>query len=351
MNINENKDFKILSSKNYNYIFDKNNGNFARWGNTKQEDPSHSEFGPEILDIEITTKCNGIPQIDGRTKVCEFCYKSNTPAGKNMSLETFKSILDKFPRTLTQIAFGGDSEASANPDLWKMMKYSRSKGVIPNITVANITDEVADNLKKYCGAVAVSKYSNKDICYNSVKKLTDRGMTQINIHYMLSEQTYEEAFNTIDDIAKDRRLAKLNALVFLQYKPKGRNLGKFDSVLKPWKYQKLIEYAESKRINYGFDSCSALLYLESIKDKHNFEKISQYAEPCESSLFSAYINVDGEYTPCSFSDGEPGWEKGINVLGTDNFLSDVWFSERLNNWREKLLSRKRDCPLFNLTKE
>ena len=349
MQLKENKTFKIAQSENYNYIFRKDTGYFLRWGSTEKDDPEYSEYGPEILDIEITTKCNGIPQDDGHSKVCAFCYKANTPDGKNMSFETFKTILTKFPRTLTQIAFGGDSEASSNPDLWKMSEYCRSTGIIPNITVAHISDEVADNLAKYMGAVAVSKYPNKDICYNAVKKLTDRKMSQINIHYMLSEQTYEEAFRTIDDIVSDERLSKLNAVVFLQYKPKGRNVGKFSSVLNPTKYKKLINYADSKGINYGFDSCSALLYLKSIKDSKNFETIQRYAEPCESGLFSAYCNVEGEYTPCSFADGEVGWERGINMLDINDFMQDVWNSNRLITWRKNLLTRKRDCPLFNLT--
>lgn len=349
LKLSENQKFKAVQSENYNYFFNKENGFFARWGKTKDIDPDYSPIGPEILDIEITTKCKGIPQKDGKTKVCEFCYKANTPDGKNMSFDTFKTILDKFPRTLTQIAFGGDSEATSNPDLWEMMKYCRSKGVIPNITVANISDEVADNLTKYCGAVAVSKYPNKDICYNSVKKLTDRGMTQINIHYMLSEQTYEDAFKLINDVKLDERLSKLNAIVFLQYKPKGRNVGKFDSVLNLTKYKNLIDYAESREVGYGFDSCSALVYLESIKHSDNYEKMSKFAEPCESGLFSAYVNVEGEYTPCSFADGEPGWEKGIDLLKIDNFLKDVWNSDRLINWRSNLLTRKRDCPLFKLS--
>lgn len=349
MQLKENKKYKLVQSENYNYIFKKDTGYFLRWGSTKEDDPEYSEYGPEILDIEITTKCKGIPQEDGHSKVCEFCYKANTPNGKNMKFETFKTILDKFPRTLTQIAFGGDSEASSNPDLWRMSEYCRSKGVIPNITVAHISDEVADNLAKYMGAVAVSKYPNKNICYNSVKKLTDRSMSQINIHYMLSEQTYEEAFRTIDDIVSDDRLSKLNAIVFLQYKPKGRNIDKFSSVLSPAKYKKLIDYADDNGISYGFDSCSALLYLESIKSSKNFETISKFAEPCESGLFSAYVNVDGEYTPCSFADGESGWERGINILEVCDFMTDVWNSERLINWRKNLLNRKRDCPLFNLS--
>ena len=164
----DSKKTKVALGEDYKYIFNKDNGNFMRWGKTPKDDPNYSPIGGEILDIEVTTQCNGI-----NGKLCPFCYKSNTPDGKNMSLDTFKSILDKMGVQLTQVAFGADSEASSNPELFQMAEYCREKGVVPNITVANISDETADRLASVMGAVAVSRYDDKDACYDSVKKLTD----------------------------------------------------------------------------------------------------------------------------------------------------------------------------------
>jgi len=60
--IKSNKDKKILVSDHYNYFFDKKTGYFARWGKTMEDDPQYSPYGPEILDIEVTTICdNGCP--------------------------------------------------------------------------------------------------------------------------------------------------------------------------------------------------------------------------------------------------------------------------------------------------
>jgi hypothetical protein len=137
-----------------------------------------------------------------------------------MSFETFKAVLDKFPKVLTQIAIGADSHATSNPDLWKMMEYSRSIGITPNITVADISDETADLLIKYCGATAVSRYTNKDLCYDSVKRLTDRGMKQCNIHMLVSLETEDMVWETLKDRLVDPRLEKLNAIVLLSLKKK-----------------------------------------------------------------------------------------------------------------------------------
>ena len=176
-------------------------------GKTKDEDILYSDVGPHILDLEISTICNGYKN-NGR---CGCCYKFETNSqtqDQNMSLETFKKILDslaidcfkitfengfviyatenvmfnvptdipedEFPPTdddiptipervkdisvedvlktsegflkivakepakryiLTQIAYGSDSYGIANPEVFEMMSYARSVGVIPNITV------------------------------------------------------------------------------------------------------------------------------------------------------------------------------------------------------------------------
>ena len=72
------------------------------------------------------------------------------------------------------------------------------------------------------------------------------------------------------------------------------------------------------------------------------------AEPCESGLFSSYINCHGEFFVCSFSEGEKEWKDGINVLDCGSFLEDVWYNDKVNEWRKKLLDNNRCCPIFDL---
>ena len=52
MKIMDTKNTKICCSENYNYIFNKHNGFFVRWGKNKKDDPERAP-APEILDIEI----------------------------------------------------------------------------------------------------------------------------------------------------------------------------------------------------------------------------------------------------------------------------------------------------------
>lgn len=345
MKIFENNNFKLVRSKNYNYNFNKKNGFFMRWGKDKEDDPLFSPFGPEIADIEVTTICHGIGG-----KLCEFCYKANTPKGKNMSLETFKELFHKLGRGLVQIAFGVDSKAESNPDLWKMMDYCRNNDynyVVPNITVAEISSEIADKLVKHCGAVAVSRSADKNYCYDGAKKLTDRGMEQTNIHIMISEETYEQAVETINDRLLDKRLEKLNAIVFLSLKQMGR--GKNFTPLSKEKFRTLIDLAFEKKIDIGFDSCSALKFLDAIKERKDYKQLEMTVEPCESfGVFSAYFNVDAVYFPCSFAEGCGDWKQGINVLECNDFLKDIWFHKKVNKYRKISLDCGRKCPLFEI---
>jgi len=340
LKMNQKNDTKLkrYMSQNYNYIFDTETGFFARWGSTLKDDPDYAPF-PEILDIEITTKCMGPGE-----KLCPFCYKGNTPNGTNMSFDTFKQILDRMPSIL-QIAFGADAQCKSNPDIWKMMEYCRSKNVVPNITIADIDDETADNLLKYVGACAVSRYSNKDICYDSIKKLTDRGLKQTNMHFMISKETYNQAIETIHDCVNDPRLDKLNAIVFLSLKTKGRGTG--FTPLTQEEFNTLMDECIKHKVPFGMDSCSAHKYLNYIKDKPELKNTEFSVEPCESSCFSSYISVDGEFFPCSFLENIGDFKEGINVLEYKSF-NEIWNHEKVKKFREILLKNERRCPVYNI---
>ena len=277
------KDGKVWLSPGYNYVFDPETGFFARWGNTLGEDPQFSPYGPEILDLEISSggDCMGN---------CPFCYKCNggDQPTHNMTFEEFKTILSKMPATLTQIAFG-IMNIQTNPDFFRMMEYAREKGIIPNYTChgLDMTPELAERTAKVCGAVAVSLV-NKQMTFRTIKMLLAQGMSQVNIHYMLSEETYDRAFRIVDEIAFDPEMKGFNAIVFLQYKAKGRNPDGFNSVLDTEKYKKLIEHCNMRQIRCGFDSCSAPMFLATLGDhpKQMSRMLSNGLPIWDMSIFS-----------------------------------------------------------------
>jgi hypothetical protein len=342
---------KKVRSENYNYNFDKKSGKFYRWGKSLKDDPDFAP-APEILDIEVSTICNGVPDKNGAKKPCSFCYKSNTPNGKNMSLETFKKVIDCYPLFLTQIALGADSECSSNPEIFEMMKYARSNGIVPNITVANISDSTAKKLSEIAGAVAVSRYSDKNVCYDSVKRLTDLGMNQVNVHFMISEQTFEDCKETLNDILADSRLKGLNAIVLLSLKKKGR--GEKYTPLSECKFKYLVDFCLEHNISFGMDSCSAPKFLNSVKGHKYYNEFLVRAEPCESfGMFSSYINVEAKYFPCSFCESShQDFMDGIDVLKCKDFFKDIWFGDLVSKWRKIMIERRMrkdySCPIFEI---
>jgi len=338
----DDKDKKIIQYEGFNSFFDKNTGFTATWGKTFGDDPEYCKLGPLIVDLEVSTICS---------KGCKFCYKGNTAKGKNMSFEVFKRIIDKLSddKVACQIALGIGS-IDACPELWKMMEYSRAKGIIPNITVngEGITDEIADKLVSLCGAVAVSMY-DKDKTYDTVKKLTDKGLKQVNIHFMLCEETYSQCIDLFYDSISDSRLKNLNAIVLLSLKQKGRAAIRMMST--PWDvdfhslnqldFAALVDLAKDKNIPIGFDSCSCHKFLKAIEKYPDVKSLAMVAEPCESGLFSAYFNVDGKFFPCSFAEGTKGWEEGLDV-------EEFWGNSKIVKWRETLIKCGRVCPLYKI---
>lgn len=334
----ENEKIKIFKSKNLNYYFNKQTGVTITFGKTIKEDPI--EFYPIIADIEITTICNGY-----NNTPCPFCYKGNNNIGKNMSFEKFKLVFHNLPKSLTQIAFGVDACCKSNPDTFKIFNYCRQNGVIPNVTVANISQKTADKLSKVCGAVAVSRYEDKLICYESIKKLKKAGLRFCNIHQMLSKETLLQAYETIDDYIKGD--LNINAIVFLSLKKCGRGR-KYNSISQ-LEFSSLVNYAMKNKVPIGFDSCSAPKFINSVKNKSNFKQLNQITEPCESTLFSIYINVKGKVYPCSFN--EKG--EGLDIINCNNFDKDIWYSNQLKTFRNKLINnidsnKIRLCPTYKI---
>ena len=324
---------RIHKSKDYNWIFNTKTGLFNRWGESIKDDPQFSPIGPEILDIEISTVCH---------QGCKFCYKKNVSIGKNMSLETFKIILDKVKKNLGQVAFGiGD--LNANPDLLSMMWYCRTNNIIPNITIngSGLNDQSAHQLAEICGAVSVSNY-NKDICYNAVKLLTDYGLKQCNIHMLLSKESLSTCYELVEDSKTDKRLKNLNAIVFLSLKQRGRGIGYHSVTID--EFNTLTEKLLGDKIRFGADSCTANKLLNYIKERPECRELEQYIEPCESVLFSSYVSVSGNFFPCSFSeDGD-----GLDVVNCKDFITDIWNHPSTIEWRNRLLDCNRNCPIYKI---
>lgn len=363
--------FKITSNcGNYNCSFSKKTGETIKFGTTLEEDPVMCKLGPEIMDLEISV--NGCPKVGGHN--CKFCYKNNSDApATNMSFDTFKKIVDSFPKSLNQIAFG-ITGVQTNPDFPKMLNYCRNfLGIIPNYTLsgADLTDDLIEITKDTCGAVAVSCYEgNKELCYNTIDRFAKLAPNvHVNMHIVLSKGTLNHVMDVLNDlkhtktietmvkagkiqfklnrkVPEDPRLRNLRHIVFLRIKPVGR-ASKMDTTIPLDVFEQVMKFCNDNGIGYGFDSCTAP-DVERVLRKWGKDDQCQSCESCESGRFSAYCNVSGQYWHCSFAERDPR----IFPIDLTKYESAItwWNSKELNDMRQKLnLRNEMDCPLFKLT--
>ena len=162
---------------------------------------------------------------------------------------------------------------------------------------------------------------------------------------MISEETFANAMETMTDYLTDDRLKKLNAIVFLSLKKKGRGVG--HTPLPQKKFKLLIDYAFENDIPIGFDSCSAHKFLKAIEGRPDYRQLSENVEPCESGCFSSYVDVNGDFYPCSFAEGCDGWKTGLPVSNVDSFIN-IWNNKRVVDFRKNLIKVGRNCPLYEV---
>jgi len=339
---------KIIESKSFNHYLNKVTGFSAVWGETKNDDPDFSPFGPLIFDVEISTICS---------QKCSFCYKSNTKDGTSMSLDTWKQIISKLPPTVGQIAFGigGVQECK---DLQPILWHTRKQDIVPNITIngSHLTEAWFQEFANVLGAIAISDYNRDNTLYcidrlNYWKQKENATLQQINIHKVLSQNSINDCWELLHSFKenKDGQFDALNAIVFLSLKEKG-NRNKDKSLRDFQAYKELIDFALDNNLPIGFDSCGCRNFIRAVQDRDNFQELQQVSEPCESGIGSGYLNVDGVFHFCSFCEGED-ISPGIDMLEIDDFLTDVWYHPTTNQWRKKLLAKNRECLPFDLSME
>lgn len=354
---------KFIQSKDgeFHFLFRKSDGFTMKWGKTSNDDPAYNPFGNEIADIEIVKSCEGIRNADGKRQPCEFCYKGMHKGEAYMKFETFKQIFDVLnqPKTMTQIAFGVDASCAVNPDIWRIFDYCNENGITPNLTVADIDENTARNIVMRAGACAVSYYPLRDEnrCFDSIallnnaKKELNKPNFSINIHALVANETYKHLFDLIDKVKTEKRLDGLNAIVFLSLKQKGR--GVHFNPISQTDFTNLVNTCFEKGISFGMDSCGATKFLKAIKHRPDFDRLNSMVESCESTLYSMYIDCDGIFYPCSFMEREGDWVKGIDMLEVKDFVKQVWFADKVLEWRDSAIKTINcngcnKCPYYNV---
>ena len=344
MRINQRKNIKTYRDTTYkfNEYFDLNSGFYLRTDSEETGKDSFMRSFPALLDIGIMGGC----------KSCRLCRTDCYQGGrdynpeKNMIFEDYKRIIEEgADKGLQQVALGGAGNPNDHRDFEEIVRFTRSKDIIPNYTTSGIelSDSAVRATKEYCGAVAVSWYY-QEFTVNALNKFLESEM-KTSIHFVLSKDSIEDAIRCLEtgrlaysgDKEFDLNESGINAIIFLLYKPVG--LGRRDRILtikdNESQLKRFFEAIKNNRNKFkiGFDSCSIpgiINYSDSI-DRASIDT-------CEGGRFSAYINSDLMMTPCSF---DQNLEYGISLR--DSSVEEVWNSDKFSKFRSKLFFSCLSC--------
>lgn len=292
---------------NYTIMFDRSTGAFLRVGQTEAL-PFCNIKTPELLDISITNYCE---------RGCEFCYRSSNKNGKHMSLAEYNRLVKEAQQIgVIQIALGGGNP-NQHPDFVDILEITRNHLIIPSYTTngQGMTDEIYKATKKYCGALAVSWYPPYVDAINVIN-ISNENDIKINLHFMLNKDTIK---NAIVLLRNKSILEKINAIIFLTYKPihSSSEICLADNSL----FGEFIdEIKEAKFCKIGFDSCM-ISYLTQIDEYIKTETI----DFCEAARFSAFISEESIMYPCSFMCHMTSI--GIDLRKTS--IQDAWINGRI----------------------
>lgn len=304
----------------YSTIFNQRSGLLIRSDDELGNDPFWCSYGPELIDISITNWCD---------KGCSFCYKKSSRAGTHLSLDAYKSVLHQAAQMrVLQVALGGGNP-NQHPDFCEILRLTRDEyNIIPSYTTngRGLSEDVLAATKKYCGAVAVSVYEPYDEAFFAIQKLLDYGI-KTNIHFLLSSKSINTAIQWLQNPPKP--LKGINAVIFLNYKPVGRNPNQELLAKNSQDISSFFHLAGSHHeFKIGFDSCSISGIVRFINTSPIF------TERCEAGRFSMYISEDNRMYPCSFMIGKV---EGVPI--THDNIQSVWRNHEIFTSIRDLLSQ------------
>jgi len=328
------KPIKIIAPKNEEYIiiFNRKTGQEILSGVNGNPDPFILE-SPNMIDVGIMGHC---------LNRCKICYQGDNQE-PNMKLEDFREIMIQTGKHVNQVALGGRGDPNLHENFKEILECCHEYGVVPNYTTSgnNLTDEQVEITKKYCGAVAVSNY-DKDFTYVAIDKFLKVNM-KTNIHFVLTRDSFVDAIKIISgiDIWNNKvDINKLNAVVFLLFKPQGR--GKDKPYLMPTdeqltEFSNLLLYPKCI-FKVGCDSC-LINKVSKFRGLSDSEK--HFVDTCEGGRMSCYISPNMMFMPCSFGDR---FKDGIKI-NKDNSIQKIWESgEPFLRFRNCLEKNPEGCP-------
>jgi MoaA/NifB/PqqE/SkfB family radical SAM enzyme len=298
---------------------------YARWLSFRKTGPIFSVFA------EISSKCN---------LACANCYRTDYDySGKNlnMSLSTFKEIVDQVPSGIQYLVTQGIGESASNPDLKEMLQYASDSGKFKTIILDS--NLLLKDLPFYqslfshgLGRLIVSVDSfDQEICDQlragtDIQELTQRlrvisknNPDRVHVRVTVSKINLHDLENTLDKLIA-LEISRMEIGPLIDYHNKGNALDqqgedKLLSVIK--KYEKKIDI---------------LLSMQHI---------------CTLPFTVIGVNARGNIMPCCIEFDDDIFHFGNICLGLEN----SYYSEAFNNIRSTFYKEMpafcEGCPYYS----
>ena len=267
-----------------------------------------------------------------------------------MALADYKNVIDQASEMgVFQVALGGGNP-NQHPDFVEILEYTASKDVVPNYTTngRGLSSEILDATRQHCGAVAVSAYGPFDETAETIKTLTAHGI-KVNVHFILDADSIDMAIEWLTE--PPDFLLKINAIIFLNYKPSGRKVFEKKMLRNSNRLDEFFQLATSnqRKLKVGFDACC----VSGVFARTNAN--TSMVDACDAGRFSMYVSEDLSVHPCSFQSGLAEGDK----LSASNSLLEIWTkSENMSSFRSYFASDRcggcshrstcmNGCPLFD----
>ena len=351
-------ELKEIKTDKYYIKFNPKTGQEMLTGINDYPDPFSLEY-PSLMDIGIMGHCNNN---------CKICYQGDV-VKPNMTLENFRRIIDESKDHITQVALGGKGDPNLHEKFKEIVEYCRLNNVVPNYTTSGngLTEDQVKISKEFCGAVAISSY-DKDFTFDAIN-LFLKHKFKTNIHFVVSSETVGRAINIIQgiDVWNNKfDLSKINAIIFLLFKPQGngkdlKNLILSDSDVKLFReelkkkispvinlktredFYKFFDWYKKERTTFkiGIDSCFACRIASVCNDFTDQEKV--FVDTCEGARMSCYVTSDMKFMPCSFGDKK---DYGVPIDTNDpKSIQKIWDNgEPFIKFRNILQEKSDRCP-------
>lgn len=296
---------KRYEDQHYSVLFNKKTGYFVRAEDAGYPEPLWSAHGPELLDISVTNWCD---------KGCSFCYRKSTTRGNHMPLADYELIMRQAEKLdVLQVALGGGNP-NQHPDFIKILESTVAHNIVPCYTTngRGLTPDILQATKELCGSVAISAYEPYTEFRKHLENLFAYGI-KANVHFVTDSQTIDTAIKWLSK--PPDFLDGINSLIFLNYKPIGRNPNMSLLLKDTGKIQEFYRLVSSNKnvLKIGFDSCSMSGVVKYL------DVNSSFYEGCDAGRFSAFVDENLRMMPCSFMTNT-GW---FGDLRTDSMLN-IW---------------------------